>query len=390
MTGRILGLPRNIFLLGLTSLFNDFSSEMVYAVFPAFFTTVLGAGAASLGLVDGIAEASANLFKIYSGHLSDRFQVRKPLVVSGYTLSVLTRPFYTLVTMVPGALALRFLDRVGKGVRDSARDAIISLSTPKEELGRSFGYHRAMDTMGAILGPLVAYLILSRFPADFNFVFLAAFGIGLLAIASLIFISDVVVRAGAKRAQLVESFARFSTGFKLYLVSMFVLSMGALPVSVILLKTESIGLVIADVPLFYMVYNLSYAGFSMAAGRASDRIGSRTVILAGYGVLLLSYYVLNVAHSAWALVLGFLVLGLFPALTDGVQRAFASKLTSDELRGSGLGWLNAMNGFGALLAGLVGGYLWQARGPGSAFLAAGAAVVAGLTILLLSSRSKSF
>ena len=141
---------------------------MVFAVFPAFFTSVLKAGAGSLGLVDGIAEFASNLFKIYSGALSDRFQKRKPLVVAGYALSVATRPFYILVASVGGALGLRVLDRVGKGLRDSPRDAIISLSTPREELGRSFGYHRAMDTAGAIIGPLAAYLLLRPLPAAFR------------------------------------------------------------------------------------------------------------------------------------------------------------------------------------------------------------------------------
>jgi hypothetical protein len=137
MKGRIFGFPRNIFFLGLTSLFNDFSSEMVFSVFPAFFTAVLKAGAASLGLVDGIAEAASNFFKIYSGSLSDRFQSRKPLVVAGYLLSVTTRPFYIVVATVGGALGLRFLDRVGKGLRNPPRDAIISLSSSREELGGS-------------------------------------------------------------------------------------------------------------------------------------------------------------------------------------------------------------------------------------------------------------
>ena len=389
MKERIFGLPRNVFFLGLTSLFNDFSSEMVYAIFPAFFTAVLGAGAASLGLVDGVAEAASNLFKIYSGNLSDRLQKRKPLGVAGYTLSVLTRPFYALVSTVTGALGLRVLDRMGKGVRDSARDAIISLSAPKEELGRSFGYHRAMDTVGAILGPLVAYVILSRFPSHFNFVFFTAFGVGVLAILTLVFIKDVIIPARAKSTQLIASFAQFSSSFKLYLAAMFVLSVGALPVAVILLKTESIGLVIADIPLFYMIYNLSYAGFSTSAGKMSDRIGARTVIFVGYSVLLASYFLLSIAHSSWPLVLGFLVLGLFPALTDGVQRAFASQLTSEDLRGSGLGWLNAANGFGALLAGVRGGYLWQTQSPTVAFLAASAVVVVGLALFLASSMVKN-
>ena len=384
MRERIFGLPRNIFLLGLTSLFNDFSSEMIYAVFPAFFTAVLGAGAASLGLVDGVAEAASNIFKIYSGNLSDKLQARKPLVIAGYSLSVLTRPFYIFVFTVPGALGLRFLDRVGKGLRDAARDAIISLSAPRSELGRSFGYHRAMDTIGAIVGPLVAYLLLSRFPSSFNIVFLVAFGVGAVAILTLIFVKDVVVSFRSESAGSLAALTRFSAGFRLYLAAILVLSMGSMPVAVLLLKTKSIGLVIADIPLFYMVYNLSYAGFSMTAGKLSDRMGARIVILAGYAVLLMSYFILGVAHSVLPLIFGFLVLGLFPALTDGVQRAFASQLTSDDLRGSGMGWLNAASGFGALVAGMGGGYLWQAYGPPMAFLAASVIVLVGLVLLLTS------
>jgi MFS family permease len=387
MKNRIFGLPRNIVLLGLTSLFNDFSSEMIYAVFPAFFTTVLKAGAGSLGAVDGIAEFASNIFKIYSGYLSDRLQSRKTLVVAGYTLSVLTRPAYALVFTVTGALGLRFLDRVGKGLRDSARDSIISLSASEREIGRAFGFHRAMDTVGAILGPLAAYLILSRFPSHFPVVFFTAFAVGLLAIASLIFIRDVAVRARTGPRRLIASFGRFSPGFKLYLGAILVLSMGSLPVAVILLKTESLGLVIADIPLFYMIYNLSYAAFSMAAGKASDRKGARAVILAGYAVLLVSYLLLGIARSIWSLVLGFLVLGLFPALTDGVQRALAAQLTSADQRGSGLGLLNAANGVGALIAGAGGGYIWQVYGAPTAFLAASAILVVGLILLLVSSRA---
>ena len=183
MKDRILGLQKNVFFLGLTSLFNDFSSEMVFAVFPAFFIAVLKAGAASLGLVDGVAEAVSNVLKIYSGNLSDRLQKRKPLVVAGYVLAVVTRPFYAVFQTVAGALGLRVLDRVGKGLRDSPRDAMISLSVPKEELGKSFGYHRGMDTTGAIIGPLIAYLILRSFPFHFNAVFVTAFMVGIFALS---------------------------------------------------------------------------------------------------------------------------------------------------------------------------------------------------------------
>jgi MFS family permease len=384
MKGRIFGFPRNIFFLGLTSLFNDFSSEMVFSVFPAFFTAVLKAGAASLGLVDGIAEAASNFFKIYSGSLSDRFQSRKPLVVAGYLLSVTTRPFYIFVATVGGALGLRFLDRVGKGLRNPPRDAIISLSSSREELGGSFGYHRAMDTTGAILGPLVAYVILRAFPMGFHLVFLTAFAVGIFALVTLFFISDVAVALAARRVTVISTFKNLSPQFKLFLLSVFVLSVGSLPIAVVLLKTESIGLIIADIPLFYMIYNISYAGFAFAAGKLSDRVGARTVIFIGYVVLIGSYAILNFAHGASVLGLGFLVLGLFPALTDGVQRALAAQLTVEEVRGVGLGWLNASNGFGALVAGIGGGYLWQVYSPAIAFVAASSVVAVGLVLFLVS------
>jgi len=385
VTKRIFGLPRNIFFLGLTSLFNDFSSEMVFSVFPAFFTSVLKAGAASLGLVDGIAEGLSNLFKIYSGNLSDKFQNRKSFVVFGYVLSVLTRPFYILAGTVSSALGLRVLDRVGKGLRDAPRDAIVSFSTPKEEIGRSFGFHRAMDKAGSIIGPLVAYLILKFFPMNFNAVFLTAFVVGILTIASLIFISDVVTNKNNKKVSLLLAFKNLSGRFKLFVLSIFILSIGSLPVVVILLKTQSIGLVIADIPLFYMLYNLSYTGFSMFAGKMGDKFGMRKIILMGYSILIISYFFLNLAQSPWILAGSFLLLGLFPALTDGSQRSFASQISNDEIRGSALGLLDAAVGFGALLAGIGGGFIWQTYGSTAAFFVSGVIIIVGLLLFLISS-----
>lgn len=385
---RIFGLPRNIFFLGLTSLFNDFSSEMVFSVFPAFFTSVLKAGAGALGLVDGIAEGLSNIFKIYSGNLSDRLQSRKPLVVFGYALSVLTRPFYVFSSTVGSVLGLRALDRVGKGLRDAPRDSIISLSTPKEELGRSFGYHRTMDTIGSILGPLFAYIILRNFPLRFDLVFMAAFLVGIVAIFTLFFISDIALNLTKKRANILASFKRLSTRFKIFLLSISLLSVGSLPIAIILLKTTSIGLTVADIPLFYMIYNISYAGFSLSAGKMSDKVGARVVIFIGYFILLASYVLLYFAHSAWALILSFFILGLFPALTDGVQRSLTSQLTTEEFRGGALGLLNASVGLGALIAGIGGGYLWQVYNPATAFIAAGFIIMTGLALFFFSSMTR--
>lgn len=379
---KILGLPKNIFILGVVSFFNDLSSEMILSILPAFFTSVLKAGAASLGLVEGVAEAGANFIKIYAGGLSDKMQKRKPFIVSGYLISVITRPFYILASSVGGVVGLRLADRVGKGFREGPRDAIISLSAPKEELGKSFGYHRAMDTAGAIVGPLVAYLILRQYPLGFNRVFITSFIAGIFAVGAVLFIADVAGNVKGKHLSL-ASLTQFPKEFKLYLLALFILSMGSLPVAVMLLKTQSVGMTLASIPLFYMLYNISYAGFSIHGGKWSDRIGQKKVIIVGYLMLIASYIVLAFDTSLAFLIIGFLLLGLFPALTDGIQRAYAATLTHEENRGGAYGLVNAVSGFGALIAGVGGGYTWQAFGSGAAFAVSTVIVAVGLVVLAI-------
>jgi MFS family permease len=379
MNARFLGLPRNVFVLGVTSFFNDFSSEMVFSVLPAFFISVLKSGAQSLGVVEGIAEAASNLIKIVSGRWSDRIQRRKIFAVFGYGISVLSRPFYVLATSVGFVVALRLIDRVGKGLRDSPRDALISLSTPDGEAGRSFGYHRAMDTLGAILGPLVAFAVLSYFPGAFNVIFLTAFILGLAAVASLAFVTDILRAVRLERGR--AALRSFSWQARLYLVAVFVLSIGGLPLGVLLFKTQDLGIGVASIPLFYAIYNVTYAGFSWPAGRMADQIGTRRVIVVGYGFLILAYVVLSLASAVWILVIGFLLLGLFSALTDGVQRSYLSNLVAEEKKGAAYGYLNGAVGFGALIAGVGGGYVWQHFGDTIALLVAAGVVLAGLAFL---------
>lgn len=371
---------RNVSLIGLTSFFNDMSNEMVLAIFPAFFTSVLKAGAGSLGLVEGLADGAANIIKIYAGRYSDKIQKRKPFMILGYGLSVATRPLYLLASSVGGMVGIRVADRAGKGLREAPRDAIISLSTSKEEMGRAFGYHRMLDTLGGILGPLIAYLILRAYPGGFNIVFVSAFVIGLFAIVSTFFVKDVVgeVRKGNISF---DSISFFSPEFKRYLVALFLLSAGSIPVAVLLLKTQHLGFSLASIPLFYMLYSLSYAGFSLSAGGMSDRIGARTVMRMGYVVLLLGYFVVAFAEGAVILALGFLLLGLFPALTDGVARALASELSPETHRAGAYGYVNAVAGFGLMFAGIGGGYLWERFGVNYALVAGGVFVVLGIIVL---------
>jgi MFS family permease len=378
MNKKLLGLQKNVFFLGLTSFFNDFSSEMILSILPAFFISVLKSGAQALGIVEGIAEAASNVIKIYSGRWSDRIQRRKVFAIAGYTISVFSRPVYLLVSTVLGVIGLRVVDRIGKGLRDSPRDALISLSTPEEEVGRSFGYHRAMDTMGAITGPLVAFLILRAYPGGFNSIFVTAFVIGLVAIASLSLVKDVQKIIESKNTAEIPHV--FSLRFKLYIVSIFVLSVGTLPVAVLLFKTQDLGIAIASIPLFYMIYNVSYALFSWPAGRAADSLGSGAVIFAGYIFLIFGYLVLILSSASWVLVAGFLLVGVFSALTDGVQRSYLSHLVEERYKGAAYGYLNATSGFGALVAGAGGGYLWQHSGDTFTLTVAIGVVIIGLVL----------
>lgn len=385
MPKKVFGFPKNIFFLGLTSFFNDFSSEMVLSIFPAFFTSVLKTGASSLGLVEGIADGASNIFKAFSGVLSDKLQKRKIFVIAGYTLSEMTRPLYLLASSVGGVMGLRFLDRVGKGIREAPRDAILSISAEKGAMGASFGFQRSMDTLGGILGPLAAYLILLYFPLKFDYVFLTAFVLGIFALFSLFFIRDVGRVFTSKEFSLPFSKGKVSLRFVLFLLSMFFLAMGSMPIAVLLLKTEHIGLLIASIPLFYMIHNISSAAFAYFAGKTSDTIGARKVIIAGYTMLLVSYAIIGFAESAVMLGIGFFALGLFPALTDGVQRALAAELSPAELRGGAFGLLHATLGIGAIFAGVGGGLLWEFYSPEIALMVAAMIVVMGLTLFISSS-----
>ncbi len=379
---KILGLQKNVFILGLTSLFNDFSSEMILSVFPAFFTSVLKSGAASLGLVEGLADTASNFIKIASGRISDKIQRRKIFAVLGYSLSSLTRPFYLLTSTVAGTLGLRVADRIGKGLRDAPRDALISLSIKKEEMGVSFGYHRAMDTIGGVLGPLCAYFILKKFPGGFNIIFLTAFAVGILAVFSLIFVKEVakVIRDGDyKIARLCD----FSFKFKMYILSVFILSAGSLPLAILLLRILDLNLSIALIPIYYMISNIASVIFSTWAGKMADKFGGSRIIISGYIFLILGYIVLGLANSMPALIFGFILIGIFSALTDGIQRSHTANLTSEEMRSSAYGFLNGVSGFGALVAGIFGGYTWQHFGNGIAFIAGGLLVVLGLAIFII-------
>ncbi|MBU6310872.1 MFS transporter [Patescibacteria group bacterium] len=381
---KIFGLQRNVFFLGITSFLNDLSSEMVLSVLPAFFISVLKTGAGALGIVEGVADAASNLIKVYSGRRSDKMAKRKIFAILGYTLSVCTRPFYTFAGSVFDVASLRVIDRIGKGFRDSPRDALISLSVDAREVGWSFGYHRAMDTLGGVAGPLVAFLILSQFPDAFSSVFMVSFVIGLLAIASLIWVHDV--GPVISKNIFAPTTGTLTPRLRAYIFSLFILCAGTLPVAVLLFKTQELGFAVATIPLFYMIYSVSYAISSWPAGRLVDRIGSGRMIVLGYIFLISAYATLAMSQSIFLLVLGLLLTGLFSACADGAQRAHIAHLVPENQRGTAYGYFNVAVGFGALVAGVVGGYLWEFVGSHVALGAGVATVFIGLSVFMSTLR----
>jgi MFS family permease len=257
-------------------------------------------------------------------------------------------------------------------------------------IGRSFGYHRAMDRAGGILGPLASYLILSRWEGGFNIIFITAFALGLISVVTIFFVTDIV---GAKtedgsKLLTILTIKSLPKAFHYYLVAIFLLSIGSLPIAVLLLKTTSIGLVVASIPLFYMVYSISYSGFSYMSGKLSDEKGSTRILKFGYLALIASYIGIAFADSSWLLVFSFVVLGIFSATTDAAQRAHTSKVVDLSKRGTAFGLLNAAIGFGAILSGIGGGYIWQNYNPITALLIASIVVVFGLFVLQISVRMK--
>jgi MFS family permease len=364
-------LPRPVKTLGLVSLLTDASSEMIYPLLPSFLTGTLRAGPAFLGLVEGIAEAGASLLKIASGWLADRLPRRKPLVVAGYGLSSLVRPLVALATLPSHVLAVRVLDRVGKGVRSSPRDALLADVTPPDQRGRAFGFQRALDHAGAVIGPLLAFLLLLALH-DPRLVFALAAVPAALAMAALLF----GVKEGAPAAPPLPAPATPGPSgalprrrsFRLYLGVLAVFTLGNSSDAFLLLRAQEAGVALRWIPLLWAFHHVVKAAASTYGGELADRGGRRNAILAGWAVYALAYLGFAVMASPITVWLLFAFYGLYPALTEGGERALVADLAPVSERGRAFGLYHAVTGGMALPASLLTGVLWQARGAGAALL----------------------
>jgi len=389
-----LRIPRNVWVVTLTSFLTDVSSEMISNLLPLFLFTVLGVRTSMIGLIEGVAETTASLLKVFSGWFSDRLGRRKVLAVLGYGLSTVAKPFLYFATTWGWVLGVRFADRAGKGLRTAPRDALVADSVDERQRGLAFGLHRAGDTAGAFVGLLVALIVLlaAQHTGDlerrtFQIVVLLSLIPAVLAVVVLALgAREVKVSgAGAERPRL--SLAGFDHRFRLFLGIVVLFTLGNSSDAFLILRAQSAGLSVAGVLGMMITFNLVYSLVSSPAGALSDRIGRRRLLVAGwlvYSVVYLGFSRATAGWQAWALMA---VYGIYYGLSEGAAKAFVADLVPSERRGTAYGVYNAAIGLMALPASLVAGILWQGAGgweglgPGAPFLFG--AVVALLAAVLL-------
>lgn len=379
-------LGRNVLALAAVSFLTDVSSEMTYPLLPVFLTTVLRASATSIGVIEGAAESTAALLKLASGWLSDRVPRRKPLVLAGYGIASAIRPLIGLAQSALQVLAIRVADRVGKGVRTSPRDALIADSVDPAIRGRAFGFHRAADHAGAVVGPLIAFALLRWTTVDLRHVFLWTAVPGALAVGAVLLGVRERPRQAAAPPKASGSGLRVPLGgrFWVLLAILFVFTLGNSTDAFLLLRAVRLGVAPALVPILWAMLHVVKAASSTPGGALSDRIGRKPLLIAGWMVYAAVYYALGQAHAQWHVWALFAVYGLYFGLTEGVEKAFVADLVPPDRRGTAFGWYNLALGLGALPASLIFGALWDRWGPATAFgFGASMALAAALGIAVV-------
>lgn len=387
-------LSRTILALGVASLLTDLSAEMIYPLLPTFLAATLGAGAMALGVIEGVAEATASLLKIVSGLWTDRTGRRKPFVVGGYTVSGLARPMIGLASGWPFVLLMRALDRVGKGIRTSPRDALIADVAPAEARGYAYGFHRSMDHCGAVFGPLVAALLLEVFGFPVRTVILCAS----VPAALVLFVLVLGVRepdgtAPTEGARIrLRDLARMGPAYHRFLLALFVFTLGNSADAFLLLRLREVGISVTGVALLWSAHHVVRVFATWKGGAWADRRGRRTMLFLGWGIYAVVYAAFAFADSMAARITVFMVYGIYYGLTEPAMRAMVADLVPKRVRGTAFGFFHATIGIAALPASILFGFLYQKFGPGVAFgsgagFAAAAALLLARVPSLVSSRS---
>lgn len=374
---RYRGLPRNVFAIGLVSLLNDASSEIIYPLLPIFLASSLGASARAIGTIEGLAESISSLLKLFAGYLSDRLAKRKLLVVAGYSIASIARPLLAFAQTWTQVLAIRLTDRIGKGIRTAPRDAMIADTVRVEQRGLAFGFHRAMDHAGAVIGPLVGYLLVIIFVAnakspttgEFSKIFIAASVPALIAVLVAIFFMRESPQQAAHGSEIKKlSLRGFDSNFKRFLLVLALFTLSNSSDSFLILRAMDSGVSVALIPLLWAAHHGMKVLSSLFGGDLSDRLGRKRLIVAGwilYAAVYAGFAFATHQASLWVL---FLVYGIYFGLAEGAEKALVADLVRPEQRGTAYGLYNLAFGVTVFPASFLMGTIWDWKGPAVAFL----------------------
>lgn len=361
----------NIILLGITSLLTDISSELVYPLLPIYLVNQLGASPAILGLIEGVAESTASLSKVFFGFFSDRLKKRRPFAILGYSLSGIGKFFLYISGSWGTVFAARFVDRLGKGIRVAPRDALIADTSHEKKRGSAFGLHRTLDTLGAVIGVLLSLYFVLHYQGDYKRVFLISLVPALAGVIILFKVKEKISTGQTYKKispnSLIKGFKTLDFRLKAFLCISFIFTLGNSSNQFLLLRAKSLGFSLISVILMYLAYNISYALSSYPAGKLSDKIGRKKILASGYlfyGLVYLGFALTGMNIFVWFL---FGIYGLYMGFTEGVEKAFISDIAPQESRATLIGLHATLVGIALLPASLLAGILWKAVGASAPF-----------------------
>jgi MFS family permease len=362
------GITKNIFILGLVSLFTDLSSQMVFPLIPLFLTTVLGAGVYAVGIVEGAAETAASLLKVISGYWSDKIKKRKSFILFGYSLSSITKPLFAFANIWSFVLFIRVVERIGKGLRTAPRDAIVAESCDESVRGKAYGFHRAMDGIGSVLGAILAFLLLPVL--GYRNIFLLAFIPSIIAVLVILFIKEknAPTKKETRETSIKLSFKELSMNLRMFIMVSSIFALGHFGYAFLLLRAKDIGLADNIAILLYVIFYIVYTICIIPFGILSDKIGRKPILIMGYLVFAITSIGLIFISNIYGILLFFVIYGIFYAMIDGVQRAFIVDLAPKHLKATALGAFHTSIGLVALPGGLIAGLLWDIISPEATFV----------------------
>lgn len=375
-------IPRNVWILSIVSFFNDIASEMIYPIVPLFLTSVLGAPVSVVGLIEGFAEATASFMKFVSGYWSDKIHKRKIFVTVGYGFGALSKFLTAIAYAWPFVLFARFIDRFGKGIRTSARDALLLQNTTNKNKGFIFGFHRSIDSLGAVIGPLVALVLMAALKENMRLTFMLACIPALIGVILLIiFVKEKKQSPVKLKKQIRISWKEIKPSLKLFFVISMIFALGNSADSFLILRSKELGLTTTLTVLTYVLYNVVQTLFATPGGKLADRIGARNVYAIGLGVFALVYFGFGlIQHQAFVWIL-FPIYGLYIAFTDGVSKAYIAEFITERESGTYFGIYQTGTAICQFLASFIAGLLWTTIGSWSTFIYG--AIMATLALMVL-------